>query len=252
MKSLLTSIAVPTFSLLIIAACGKEKQPPVKAVVFSASGDVTVKLNEFRSQLGVLNTNIGQTTGRREINWDGVPDSLMGLKISNDFFNPVGPGAPVARQRGILYAGSDNAVVSKTNFADINPLASAEFATFSGNKAFAVTNSSLWPVEFVVAGTTTFATIRGFGLIASDVDKPNSTSLEFFNGSRSLGKYYFPAHNNSTSFSFLGVYFPNEIVTQVKIGHEGLLFSGEKDITQGGVNDLIILDDFIYSEPVAK
>lgn len=249
MKLLTITAAVFFF---VTAGCSKEKQQAVNAVVFSATGDVNTKLNEFRNQLGTLNTTIGQTTGRREVNWDGVPDSLMGLQLPSDFFNPVGTFAPVSRQRGLLYAGTGNAVVSKTNFAEINMLAASEFASFSGSKTFAVTNSNLWPVEFAVAGTNLEATIKGFGLIASDVDKANSTFLEFFEGSKSLGVYYIPVHDNTNSFSFLGVYFPDNKITQVKVGHEGVLAAGDKDITQGGGKDLIILDDFIYSEPVAK
>ncbi len=239
-------------SLFITAGCNKEKQQPVNAVVFSASGDIQPKLNEFRNQLGVLNTTTGQTTGRREINWDGVPDSLMGLRMPNDFFNPLGADAPVGRQRGLLYTGTGNAVVSKTNFADINTLAAPEFASFSGTKTFAVTNSNLWPVEFAIAGTSTAASVKGFGLVASDVDKAGAAFIEFFEDSKSLGKFYIPVHDNTSSFSFIGVYFPDSRITQVKVGHEGMLASGEKDITQGGINDLIILDDFIYSEPAAN
>jgi hypothetical protein len=239
-------------SLFITAGCSKEKQQSVNAVVFSAAGDVNAKLNEFRNQLGTLNTTTGVTGGRREINWDGVPDSLMSLRMPDDFFNPVGAGAPVARQRGFVYAGTGNAVVSKTNFADINAQAAPEFASFSGSKTFAVTNSNLWPVGFRVAGTNTVAAIKGFGLIASDVDKNNSTFIEFFDGDKSLGKFYLPAHDITSSFTFLGVYFPDNKITEVKIGHEGILSAGQKDVTQGGPEDLIILDDFIYSEPTAN
>jgi hypothetical protein len=176
----------------------------------------------------------------------------MGLRLPEDFFNPVGAGAPVARQRGLVYADAGDAMVSKSNFADINVQASPEFASFSGNKTFAVTNSNLWPIGFKVAGTNTAAAVKGFGLVASDVDKANTSFIEFFEGDKSLGKFYLPIHDNTSSFSFLGVYFPGNKITRIQIGHEGILSTGEKDITQGGPKDLIILDDFIYSEPIAN
>jgi len=242
--------AIFTLSFFL-SGCIKEKQEPV-AVVFSATGDISGKLNEFRNQLGTLNTTTGQTSGRREINWDGVPDSLSGLKLASDFFNPTEAGSPQARQRGLVYAGNSDAMVSKTSFAEINTQAATEFSDFSGNKSFAVVNATLWPVEFRVAGENTTASVKGFGIVFSDVDKSNSTFIEFFDHEKSIGKYYVPAHDNTGSFSFLGVYFPGQTVTHVSIGHEGRLVDGEKDITQGGSKDLVVLDDFIYSEPLPK
>lgn len=235
----------------LFAGCSKEEQQP-QAVVFSATGDVNGKLNEFRTQLGTLNTTVGQTTGRREINWDGVPDNMTGAKLPGDFFNPTAPGSPEARQRGLVYTDTGLSMVSKTGFAEVNTESASEFSNFSGDKSFAVVNATLWPLEFRVAGQNTLAAVKGFGIVFSDVDKANSTFIEFFNGEENLGKYYVPVHVAGSSFSFLGVYFPGEQITSVRIGHEGMLASGGKDITQGGTKDLVILDDFIYSEPVAR
>jgi hypothetical protein len=236
-------------SFLFITSCKKEKQQPV-AVVFSATGDVNSKISEFRNQLGTLNTTTGQNSGRREINWDGVPDNMTGLKLPGDFFNPTTPGSPESRQRGLLYAENADAMVSKNLFAEVNREAATEFSVFSGDKGFAVVNAALWPVEFRVAGQTTAATVKGFGIVFSDVDKEGSTFIEYFNGDKSLVRQYVPVHAPGSSFSFLGVYFPDEIITRVVIGHEGILQLGEKDISQGGTKDLVILDDFIYSEPI--
>lgn len=245
MKAVTIAFAI---SLVLITSCTKDKQQQ-QPVIFSATGDVSIKLNEFRNQLGVLNTTTGQTNGRREINWDGVPDNFVGVKLPEDFFNATTAGSPVSQQRGLLYAGNSDAMVSKTKFAEVNAQASSEFVSFSGNKSFAVVNALLWPVEFRVAGETTVAVVKGFGIIFSDVDKSNSTFIEFFNNNKSLGKYYVPAHDNNTSFSFLGIYFKDQTITRVNVGHEGKLIDGEKDITQGGSKDLVMLDDFIYSEP---
>jgi hypothetical protein len=238
--------------LVLATGCKKDTEKDNPVIIFSASGDITAKANEFRSQLGVLNTTPGVTGGRREINWDGVPDSLTGIKLAPDFFNATNPGAPASRQRGLVYAGTSDAMVSKTNFTEVNASAAPSFSAFSGNKTFAVVNSSLWPVEFTVPGQNTLATVKGFGLVVVDADKDNSTFLEFFNEDRSLGVYYVPAHTGSSNFSFLGVYFKNEVITMVKIGHEGRLADGEKDISNGGNKDLVVFDDFIYSEPAVK
>jgi hypothetical protein len=236
---------------LLFVGCKKEKAED-RPVVFSAGGNIDATLAGFRNVLGPVNSTTGNTTGRREINWDGVPDSLEGKRIPGDFFNPTEAGAPVSLQRGLVYALADQAMVSKQGFAEINMLASTEFSSFSGNKTFAVVSANRWPVSFQVAGQNKAASVRGFGAVFSDVDKANSTSIEFFNGQTSLGRFFVPAHDHTSKFSFLGVYFPNDVATEVQISHEGRLVDGEKDISQGGSKDLIVLDDFIYSEPLAQ
>ena len=239
-----------TFGILIIG-CKKETTED-KAVIFSANGDITSKMTEFRNQLGPVNITIGKTSGRREINWDGVPDSLNGKKLPGNFFNPTEAGASESLQRGAVYAALDNAMVSANKFSEVNTQASSEFSSFSGNKSFAVTNATLWPVSFRVAGTSTDAAVKAFGAVFVDVDKTTSTYIEFYSDQRSLGRFFVPPHDNNSNFSFLGVYFPNENVTEVQIGHEGRLSDGEKDISQGGIKDLVVLDDFIYSEPLKR
>jgi hypothetical protein len=240
---------------IILAACEKDEKED-NVLVFSVSGDITSKLNEFRSVLGTtLNTTPGVTGGRREINWDGIPDNLVGTKLPDDFFNPVGAGAPLARQRGLVYGGDDASNdfrVSKSNFSEINGNAAEEFSAFSGDKTFANVSSGLWPVGFRVAGENTEATIKGFGVVLSDVDLPNSTSIEFFDGTKSLGKFFAPVHDANSSFSFIGVYFKNVRATRVQIEHAGRLIDGAKDISDGGPLDLVVMDDFLYDEPVMK
>lgn len=235
----------------IFTSCDKEESEK-KPIVFSANGNINATITDFRNKLGMLNSTPGATSGRREINWDGVPDAMDGIKLPGNFFNPTDANSPQSLQRGVLYAGASDAMVSKLGFSEVNTNASAEFAAFSGNKNFAVVNANQWPVTFQVAGQNKAASINAFGAVFSDVDKANSTFIEFLNGTTVLGRYYVTPHDNTNSFSFLGVYFPNGAVTDINIGHEGKLTDGEKDISQGGTKDLVVLDDFIYSEPLAR
>src|SRR4030095_4191952 len=241
---------IASFVIMVLASCkkeDKEKEP----LVFKATGDINTTLNDFRNLLGNLNTIPGATNGRREINWDGVPDSLVGKALPADFFNPTAPGAPIARQRGLIYAPlTGEFQVSNNNFSTIDPAASGEFSAFSGAKTFANVTTNAWPVSFQVAGETTAAFTRGVGIVFSDVDLANSASLEFFEVDKSLGKFFAPAHTATSGFSFLGVYFPgSQRITKVEVKHQGILKDGQKDISTGGPNDLVIFDAFIYGEP---
>lgn len=244
---------VAVFALVSFIACSKDKDPAIdnnNTVAITATGDINARLDEFRQLLGSqLNTTPGAAGGRREINWDGIPDDLLNKKLPGDFFNPVGDQAPAANQRGLVYSAAGNFQVSKTNFAEVNAAAAAQLTSFSGNKIFANTNSKLWDVEFQVAGQTLAASVKGFGIVFSDVDLPQSTSLEFFNGQKSLGKFFAPAKNGS-NFSFLGVYFKNEKITRVRVAHDGPLELGQEDVSNNGPADLVAMDNFLYNEPV--
>ena len=242
--------------ILTFSSCSKDEndsQQSDEVVVIDGNGDIAASVNEFRQLLGAqLNTAPGATGGRREINWEGVPDDLLNQRLPGNFFNPTEPGANVANQRGLIYSAAGNFQVSKTNFSEVNAKAADQFAAFSGNKIFANTGSNLWDVEFQVAGQAVAARVQGFGIVFSDVDLSNKTFLEFFRDDKSLGQFFVPAHSAGSSFSFLGVYFKNDFITRVRVGHEGKLVDGEDDISEGGPLDLVAMDDFLYSEPVQK
>ncbi len=194
-----------SLSLIFLAACSKDKDPSNSkdAVVITATGDINSKLNEFRQLLGdQLNTTPGAIGGRREINWDGVPDELLNKKLPQDFFNPTGAAAPAANQRGLKYSAAGSFQVSKTNFAEVNAAASDQFSSFSGNKIFANISSNLWDVEFEVPGQVIPANVKGFGIVFSDVDLEKSVSLEFFSEEKSLGKFFVPAKEWQQFFLF--------------------------------------------------
>lgn len=237
----------------LLTSCEKDSDSDV--VVVEANGNISAKVDEFRQVLGAtLNTTPGAVGGRREINWEGVPDSLLGETLPNDFFNPVGNDPSLAvRQRGLKYEPTGNFMVSKVNFEEINSQAAGQFAAFSGSKTFANINSELWNITPEVPGQGVAATVKGFGIVFSDVDVANSTFVEFFDEQRSLGKFYVPVRNNSSSHSFLGVYFKKEKISRIRVGHDGVIADGQKDVSQQqGAHDLIVMDDFLYSEPVQR
>ena len=245
---------------LFIFSCKKdddnyiEPQPDApQATVVKASGDLTAALAQFRSILGdSLNAVPGKTSGRREVNWDGVTASLNNNDaFPFDFFNSVGDAFPNGRKRGLIYINDGTTFrVDSSDFAGIDASYAAQFNAFSGKRTFGGANSNVTEVAFQLAGQTTPAKINGLGVVFSDVDDANSTSLEFFNGTKSLGVFKAPVAG-ANSFSFLGVYFPNDKVTRVMItAGNAKLAAGVKDISDGGTKDLVVMDDFFYNEPV--
>jgi hypothetical protein len=246
------SLLLPGFLLTILGGCSKDNDNPPEndVIVLQSSGDINPVINEFRKLLGdQLNTAPGAQGGRREINWDGTPDDMLNKKLPLDFFNPTGDDALVANQRGLKYSSAGSFQVSKTNFAEVNATASAQFSSFSGDKVFANISSNLWDVEFEVPGQAVSARVQGFGIVFSDVDESQSTSLEFFDGQKSLGKFFVPAKEGS-NFSFLGVYFKKGKVSRVRVAHDSQLDKLENDISDNGPADLVVMDNFLYSEPV--
>ncbi len=253
MKKNIIKQSLICIALFTITSCKKEKSTLPDVTVISATGDIKEEMDAFRHLLGdQLNTTTGVTGGRREINWDAIPDAMLGNDLPLDFFNPTAPGSPQSLQRGLAYAAAGQFRVSNNQFHDVNSNASGEFKSFSGNKTFANISSNAWEIIIEKPGQQLTASTRGFGIVFSDVDLPKSTSLEFFNGNKSIGLYYAPPHDATSSFSFLGVYFnSSDRITRIRIKHDGILSHGQKDISANGTSDLVILDDLLYSEPVA-
>jgi hypothetical protein len=242
-------------ALLALPATAQAREVREVAGVNAAAIQSTV--NQFRADLGALNPNeVGSfDTGRREINWDGVPDASSN-PFPGDFFNAPMPG----RARGVVFVNppSDQFQVSLNppampRFANINPTYATAFGTFSPEKLFAPIGSRTTTVNFFVPGEDTPATVAGFGAVFTDVDEIGSASIEFLDtqGEQLFSREILPSAGNGR-LSFLGVSFEPEEgrVAQVTIT-SGAAALGPSDVTQTPGNpDVVALDDFIYGEPV--
>jgi hypothetical protein len=220
------------------------------AHVIRASGDLTAALAEFRSRLGdPLNRAAGeQSTGRREINWDGVSGALVNVDtFPADFFNRVVPRGEIYATDGTGFRVSDNAL------SDLNLSYAGQFGAFSPTKIFIPVGRPLMSVHFVVAGALTPARVNGFGVVFSDVDVEGSATLAFFDArDRLLTKVTAPVRSDKAGFSFVGVTFDNPIVAKVRILSGTAAITGRNlDISDGGEADLVAMDDFISGEPHA-
>lgn len=250
------------FAALVLAGCDKEdyddngNPPPPPPTVVSGAGDITDEIAQFRTLLGdPLNGTPNQTAGRREINWDGgTPQITNNSNFPLDFFNPTDAAAPDGRKRGLVYVGNNAALrIDSTSFTEIETTYGDNFKPFSVKKLVASVNSNITEIEFRVAGTNTPASVKGFGVVFSDVDLDNYTTIQFFDGNKSLGVFKAPVRTDANGHSFLGVQFPNDKVTRIKItAGNGTLGAGKKDITNDAAGkDLVVFDDFFYSEPKA-
>src|SRR5437899_4670148 len=167
------------------------------AVVFSVSGlapgDIQSTVDAYRTSLGTLNPNVVGSfgSGRREINWDGVPDALSAPNnLPANFFNVNSPRGVVFSTSGTGFQVSGNAGISPIEFDNINPTYSSIFQTFSPQRLFTALGSNILDVNVFVPGSNTPATVSGFGSVFTDVDLANLTSIQYFDtNNASLGTF---------------------------------------------------------------
>jgi hypothetical protein len=187
---------------------------------------------------------------RREINWDGVPDSLSAPNLlPGNFFNVNSPRGVVLSTPGTGFEVSANAGVAPTDFGNINGTYLGNFAAFSAQRLFTPIGSNVTDVTFFLPGTTTPAVTFAFGAIFSDVDSTGS-SLQFFDlSNNSLGTFAVPFLSGNETFEFLGVIFDSAMINRVRItSGNSALSAGTND---GGAFDVAVMDDFLYAEPQA-
>lgn len=248
------SVLVPVTGLAI----GLSAVAAAAPITFSGAGtspaSIQAVVDNFRTDLGTLNPNVAGSfgSGRREINWDGVPDALAAPNnLPADFFNVNSPRGVVFATAGSRFQVSANAVnptSAPINFGNINPTYPALFQTFSPQRLFTSLGSNVLDVNFFMPGSTDPALTRGFGAVFTDVDLADTTLLTFFDASNApLGSFSVPAGPADASLSFLGVDFGSAVVSRVRITN-GNTALGPNELD--GV-DLVVNDDFIYGEPTA-
>jgi hypothetical protein len=249
------------FTLVAGLAAGAHAQL-IRAGTSADAAGLNNILNAYRADLGTLNPNQQHTflTGRREINWDGVPDNASSPNaFPGDFFN----GAAAGRARGTVYstpgsallvsADNDNPTGTPKDFANIDPSYAATFEPFTQQRLFAAQGSNVIDVNFFIAGTTIPATTRGFGAVFSDVDLEQVTNIEYFDAQgHSILDAYVPNLAGSATFSFLGASFDDAIVARVRLtlGNAALGVEVTDGLRGETPTDLVVTDDFIYGEPV--
>jgi hypothetical protein len=210
-------------------------------------------VDSFRAALGALNANQSGSfvTGRREINWDGVPNALAAPNnLPANFFNVNSP-------RGVLFStpGTGFQVSASTmsgfavRFGTIDVSYPTQFQAFSPERLFTALGSTTLDVSFFVPGTNIPATVAGFGAVFTDVESVSVTKFTVFLGDGTNGGQFAVPTTASGGLSFLGLTDPRRY-SRIRItSGSGVLAAGALDNPAGGA-DMVVMDDFIYGEPV--
>jgi hypothetical protein len=246
----------------------------VAPVIFQAAGPTAESIqgtvDAYRAALGDPNNanNPGPlASGRREINWDGggppvdntaplppVTPFNVFLNTRGGQFTTLGIGLTQAPPAG----GPEGGLEALFN----NLTYGATFSTFSPLRLFTPVGSNVTEAAFFIPGTNgaESATVRGFGAVFTDVDESDgigprlrranprgdSTRMEYFDrDGRLIFSSFVPASPGDASLSFFGILFEDARIARVRIT-TGSVAPGPDDDTE---HDIVMMDDFFYSEP---
>lgn len=250
--------AAPWIIVAGLSSAGVQAAPVVRSGTGATPAALQAVVDSFRADLGGANNGVGGTfpDGRREVNWDGVPDAFAAPNfLPPNFFNTNSP-------RGIVFhsliedAGSayNRLIVSASaasgtpvRFGDINPGYSSTFITFTAQRMFVARGAHALQVQFFQPGTTNRAVVKGFGVVFSDVDVASHAIVFAYapDGSQ-LAAASAPAL--SGGLSFVGLSFDaGEKIDHVVIRAGTHALSASNN--DGGSVDVIAMDDVIYGEP---
>lgn len=225
---------------------------------FAATGetaaDIQQTVDEFRTALGANNGNLpenGDPNGRRQINWDALPDAFSDPNFfPGDFFNGSTPG----RARGIEFqeTGDTTGFLVSSTEASGQPTAFGFenfLPVFSEERLFAPVGGTTFDILFFdPADQITQATTRGMGIVFSGLDFDDTVQVDFLNLAGELLASLNPFGPDDADLSFLGAIFDTAEVAKVQIAG-GNRFLIENGSFGGGIGDGFVMDDFIFGEP---
>jgi hypothetical protein len=245
----------------------QDAAPPA---VFQAAGPsaeaIQSAVEAFRAALGEPNNgnNPGPLAGgRREINWDGGGNNDTTTPPATPFdvfldsrggrFTTPGAGLTQAPPAG----GPEGGLAGLFH----NPTYGDLFSPFSPLRLFTPVGSNSTEGVFFIPGTNGAqpATVRGFGAVFTDVDRPAgitpggppgtlipSTLISCFGVDGALlFTGVVPASPGDGGLSFFGLVFDDARIASVRIT-TGTAAPGPDDDAS---HDIVVMDDFLYGEP---
>lgn len=227
--------------------------------VFESTGvdaaAITPTRDAFRAAVGggttaAANGDFGGL--RREINWDGVPDSRADPNgLPANFFNVNSP-------RGVVFSTPGTGFLVSAKATTATPILFGfpdDLVAFSAQRVFGIVGSSTMDIKFFVPGTTTAATTSAFASVFVDLESNDAidfTTMQFFDKDNvEIFSRKAPATNVTKSLSFLGgVANAGERIAKVTITTpDNFLFGNRERANE--IHDFVIMDDFIYATPAA-
>jgi hypothetical protein len=254
-KTLIVMIGLLSFIGLITVQTGQAQT--IRQAAGLSAADIQSAVDAFRADLGGINNGADNpsSAGRREINWDGVTDEFAAPSLlPANFFN-------VNSKRGVVFATpgtgfqvsarAGNAAGTAVAFGNLNPAYADLFQAFSPERLFTANGSNVTDLAFFVPGTATPAVVSGVGIVFTDVERADSTKLEFFDAQGNLifNSFVLPVPGAHKSFSFLGASYGTPLIARVRITSGNTVLGAQSDNTD--LTDVVALDDFIFGEPQA-
>jgi hypothetical protein len=267
-----TVIAAFGVLLMVLAVSESAQAQPDRPtpLVFQAAGpdaaSIQSAVDAFRASLGDNNLNNPGPLqkGRREINWDGGNPNVM------DTTAPVNPFVVFLNTRGSQFKtpglGLSQAPPSGGPQGGLavlfgNATYATTFRAFSASRLFTPVGSNITEASFSIPGTNgnAIATVRGFGVVFTDVDQPDgsalssarsnhkpSTLIEYFGkDGRLVFSSSVAASPGDGNLSFFAIKFDDARIALVRI-KAGDVVPGPNDDKR---HDIVMMDDFIYGEP---
>lgn len=220
------------------------------------AADIQDTVDNFRNALGPNNGNApvnGDPLGRRQINWDALPDALSDPTLfPGDFFN--GDSAPRARGIEFTPTGTTTGFLVSSTEASGVPVAfgfDQFLPRFSDERLFTSIGGSSFDINFFdPSDQTTQATVRGFGAVFSGLDFADTVQMQFLNLADELIGSINPLGTSEFDLNFAGAIFDSAEIATVRIlgGNRFLESNGSFG---GGSGDGFAFDDFIFGEPIA-
>ncbi|HWH94421.1 MAG TPA: Calx-beta domain-containing protein [Baekduia sp.] len=241
MRRSLTLTLAAAASAAVLVPAAAQADGTKRTAAGSDPASVQAAIDAFRVDLGGNNNGGGPpaASGRREVNWDGVPDTAADP-------NPFPGGFFLGRGLQLDTAGTGFKVSAKAASGTPVRFNNPEFKAFSEERLFSPIGSTTYDSHFFVPGTATPATTNGFGAVFTDVDTTGSAKIEYFDAAGALiDTIVVPASPNG-GLSFAGESFnAGERVARVRVT------SGTTTtLTADGGQDAVVQDDFLYGEPL--